>query len=130
MSLTILLDTHALLWWTHQPGSLSKRALAAIEDGSNEVFVSPVSAFEIATKNRKGLLSFVSPLAHDFVAHTASDGFHELAISCAHAQLAGSFDNPHKDPWDRLLAAQARQERLTLVTCDPALNTFGISTLW
>lgn len=130
MSLALLLDTNALLWWAHQPDSLSTKAREAIADGSNSVFVSPVSAIEIATKSRKGKLEFESPLARDFVAETASEGFKELPVVSEHAQLAGSFDNPHKDPWDRLLAAQTQLERLILVTNDAALKTFGTATLW
>ncbi len=130
MSIAILLDTHALLWWTHQPASLSRDALDAIANGANTVFVSPVSAIEIATKSRKNRLEFDSPLAHDFVAQTRSEGFTELPVSSEHAQLAGSFDGPHKDPWDRLLAAQARLDGLVLVTSDEAMTAFGAATLW
>lgn len=114
----------------HQPASLSSRAFEAIAHGENTVFVSPVSAIEIATKSRKGRLEFDTPLAHDFVAQIACDGFTELAVSSEHAQLAGGFDNPHKDPWDRLLAAQAQLDGLTLVTNDKALLSLGAATLW
>ncbi len=130
MSLSLLLDTNALLWWMHQPASLSAKARDAIADGSNAVFVSPVSAIEIATKSRKGRLEFQSPLAHDFVAQTMIDGFQELPVTSEHAQLAGSFDSPHKDPWDRLLAAQTQLERLLIVTNDEALGSLGAATLW
>lgn len=130
MSLALLLDTHALLWWAHQPGFLSSKAREAVADDSNIILVSPVSAIEIATKSRKEKLEFQTTLARDFAAQTALEGFRELPISSEHAQLAGSFDNPHKDPWDRLLAAQAQLERLILVTSDRALKTFGVATLW
>ncbi len=130
MSPSLLLDTNALLWWSHQPESLSRRALEAIENGANAIFVSPVSAIEIATKSRKGKLEFETPLARDFVSVTAHEGFRELPISSAHAQLAGSFMSPHKDPWDRLLAAQARLERLVVITNDDALAGFGAATFW
>ncbi len=130
MSLALLLDTNALLWWMHQPESLTSKAREAISDGSNMIFVSPVSAIEIATKNRKRRLEFESPLAHDFVAQTASEGFREVLVSSEHAQLAGGFGNPHKDPWDRLLAAQSQLERLVLVTSDHVFKSFGTATLW
>jgi PIN domain nuclease of toxin-antitoxin system len=130
MSLAVLLDTHALLWWAHQPELLSRRAHDAISDGSTDIFVSPVSAIEIATKTRMGKLQFESPLADDFVAQIALDDFKELPITSEHAQLAGSFDNPHQDPWDRLLAAQAQLTGLALITNDDALRTFGVETLW
>lgn len=130
MSLSLLLDTHALLWWVHQPAFLSSKAREAVADRSNIVFVSPVSAIEIATKSRKEKLDFETTLARDFAAQATLEGFRELPISSEHAQLAGGFDNPHNDPWDRLLAAQAQLERLVLVTSDRALNTFGVATLW
>ncbi len=130
MSLGLLLDTHALLWWAHQPNRLSARAHDAISDGSSDVFVSPVSAIEIATKTRKRKLEFDSPLASDFAAQIALDEFKELPVTSEHAQLAGSFDNPHQDPWDRLLAAQAQLVGLALITNDGALKTFGVETLW
>ena len=130
MSLEILLDTHTLLWWVHQPASLTQRAGDLNGDGDNRIFVSPVSAIEIATKSRKGKLEFDSPLASEFTAQTALEGFTQLPISAEHAQLAGSFDSPHKDPWDRLLAAQARLERMILVTIDARMADFGIDTLW
>src|SRR5437868_3429716 len=103
---SVLLDTHALLWWVHQPSSLSRVARQMIADGADQVFVSAVSAMEIATKDRAGKLEFRSALATSFRHETAIEGFRELPISVAHAQLAGSYRIDHKDPWDRLLAAQ------------------------
>ena len=85
---------------------------------------------EIATKDRKGLLEFASPLAHDFHAQAALEGFKELLISNRHAQHAGRFVSQHKDPWDRLLAAQAQIEDLALVTNNRQMETFGIKPYW
>jgi len=130
LTLALLLDTHALLWWAHQPASLSKRASEAIAIDADSIFVSPVSAIEIATKSRKGLLGFETPLAIDFVAQTTLEGFKQLPISSEHAQLAGAMKMPNQDPWDRLLAAQAQLEGLTLVTKDKALRASGAATLW
>ena len=126
----LLLDTHALLWWAHEPRKLSNIAVAHIGDGSNEVLVSAVSAMEIAIKNRKGALEYQSQLAEHFVAEVSVRGFQLLSITCDHAQLAGGlpWDNP--DPWDRLLAAQARIEGLALVTKDRAFATLDVQTLW
>ena len=130
MNLVILLDTHALLWWLHEPPSLSRRVREAVEDGGNRVLVSPVSAFEIATKSRKGKLEFDSPLAGDFTEKVLEEGFEELPISCEHARLAGSLDDPHNDPWDRLLAAQARTDGILLATCDERMARLGAAVFW
>lgn len=130
MSSGYLLDTNALLWWMHQPAALSRSARAAIEGGDEPVFVSAVSAMEIATKSRRGRLEFESLLAGDFVNQIAQDGFIELPIAVHHAQLAGSFASPHADPWDRLLAAQAMSEKLELVTNDRQMLTFGLTPYW
>lgn len=85
---------------------------------------------EIATKSRLGKLEFTSELAKDFADQIAGRGFKELPISARHAQLAGSYRAAHKDPWDRLLAAQSELEDLTLITSDDELQGFGIRTLW
>ncbi len=130
MSLNLLLDTHALLWTAHQPASLSKRAFEAIEDGTNRIFVSAVSAFEIAIKNRKGKLEFTTSLARHFIEQVTNWGFQLLPISVDHAQLAGNLVGPHKDPWDRILAAQAQIEGLPLVTQDAEMPRLGAETFW
>ncbi len=126
----LLLDTHALLWSAHEPEMLSSSARDAIEDGNNEVFVSAVSAMEIATKHRKGLLEYPSALARRFTDEVTQRGFTLLAISSEHAQRAGGFIDRHKDPWDRLLAAQAMIESLALVSCDKRMQSFGAQQLW
>lgn len=125
-----LLDTHVLLWLAHRPHKLSVRVRDALSDGDNHVLVSPVSAFEISTKSRMGKLEFETDLAHEFVRLTGAHGLDELPISAAHAQQAGTFGYTHKDPWDRLLAAQSLVERIPLVTIDPFFSTIGITTFW
>ena len=126
----LLLDTHALLWWVHEQRILSRKARDAIANGENQVLVSAVSAMEIAIKARKERLEYPSTLASNFSEEVTKDGFEILAIGCDHAQLAGGliWDNP--DPWDRLLAAQARIEGLALVTKDRAFATLDVQTLW
>lgn len=130
MNLDLLLDTHTLLWSAHQPASLSRRAFDAIEDGNNSVFVSAVSAFEISTKSRKRKLEFKTSLASNFVEQVTAWGFQLLSISIDHAQLAGSLASTHKDPWDRILAAQAQIEGLTLLTQDAEMPGLGAETYW
>lgn len=125
-----LLDTHALLWWVHQPELLSGRVRKLLIDARSAVFVSAVNAMEIATKVRTGKMEFETQLAFRFIEHVRDEGFETLPITAAHAQLAGGFPQPHRDPWDRLLAAQAQIEGSQLVSCDPTMQAFGVRTFW
>ena len=126
----LLLDTHALLWWMTDDGRLSERARACIAEQRSEIYVSAASACEIATKHRLGKLGGVPDVVRRFPELIAADGFLHLPITHLHALRAGDFDADHRDPFDRMLAAQAELERLTLVTRDPAFAAFGVATLW
>lgn len=126
----LLLDTHALLWLAHEPESLSTAASAAIVDDANEIWVSAVSAMEIATKSRRGTLGYRTSLATNFVAEVTSQGFLPISVTCEHAERAGNLEGDHKDPWDRLLAAQGQIEELVVVTRDPRIAGFGVETIW
>lgn len=125
----LLLDTHALLWWLVDDPKLSVAAREAIADAANEVLVSAASAWEIATKVRIGKLPGAEPLAADVVGHVAAEGFRELAVTMAHAQRAGGLPIDHRDPFDRMLIAQAQAEDVALVTIEP-FERFGVRTLW
>lgn len=124
-----LLDTHTLLWWSYQPHNLPTKVVQTIETGS-EIFVSAVSAYEIAFKHTKGLLPEAALLVKNFAAEMEANTFKLLSITPAHAQLAGSYDLGHRDPWDRILAAQARLETLVLVSKDAVLDQYGAERLW
>ena len=126
----LLLDTHALLWWWTDDPRLSATARAAIADESNEVFVSAASAWEVATKHRLGKLKEVPQAMARFAELVTADGFTPLPIDHRHALRAGSNPQEHRDPFDRMLAAQSEIEDLTLVTCDAALAAFGGKRLW
>lgn len=126
----LLLDTHALLWWWTDDPRLSTAAQAAIADEANEVFVSAASAWEIATKHRLGKLADVPQAAQRFVELVDADGFVALAVDQRHALYAGAYAHDHRDPFDRMLAAQSEMENLTLVTCDAALAAFACERLW
>ena len=126
----LLLDTHALVWAALEPARLSDKARSALEDGGNEVFVSAVTAFEIATKVRKGAFDSARPLSRRFAAQVTQRGFALLSITPDHGELAGNLEIAHRDPWDRLLIAQARVENLLLVTCDTAIGDAGVPTFW
>jgi PIN domain nuclease of toxin-antitoxin system len=125
-----LLDTHALLWWLHEPERLSQVATTTIRDGQNDIFVSAVSAMEISTKSRLGKLGYETPLAAQFSRQVAHFGFAMLPINCHHAQMAGALAGAHRDPWDRLMAAQAQIEGLMLISKDKELGALGSPTLW
>ena len=126
----LLLDTHALLWWWKDDPRLSKRAATAITDEANTVLVSAASAWEIATKHRIGKLPGAESAVRKFNELISADGFSHLAISFQHALKAGGFDIGHRDPFDRMLAAQAIIEGATLVTDDATLKLFRVKCLW
>jgi PIN domain nuclease of toxin-antitoxin system len=126
----LLLDTHALLWWQTDDPQLSLPARQALLDAGNEVWVSAASAWEIATKQRLGKLQGLAPVNQWFFELAAADSFALLDVSAAHALRAGAFLAAHRDPFDRMLAAQAELERMDLVTCDAAFTDFKCRTFW
>ncbi len=126
----LLLDTHALLWWFTDDSRLSATARQSILEDSNEVFVSAACAWEIATKQRLGKLGGTPSAARQYGELVAANGFVHLPITAAHALRAAGYANAHRDPFDRLLAAQSELESLVLVTCDAAFGAFGCRTLW
>jgi PIN domain nuclease of toxin-antitoxin system len=127
---TFLLDTHALLWWLFDDRRLSRRARAVLKEPKNQIFVSSASAWEIATKFRLGRLDSAKPLFDDFSGWMARARFSELLISSAHAMRAGTWGVEHRDPFDRLLAAQSSQDELRLISRDPVFADFGLEPLW
>jgi PIN domain nuclease of toxin-antitoxin system len=126
----LLLDTHALLWWLAEPDRLSTKAHAAIEDSGNQVLVSAASAWELATKVRLGKLEIASQLLAELPEVLANQGFDLLPIQFSHGLRAGGYQQLHRDPFNRLLAAQAELEHLTLVSLDAALQAFPCQLLW
>ena len=126
----LLLDTHALLWWLTDDAQLSATARQWLGDEGNQVLVSAVSAWEIATKQRLGKLQGIAPVADWYSDLVAADGFLHLPVTHAHALRAGAYAMAHRDPFDRMLAAQAELESLPLLTCDAALAAFACKTVW
>ncbi len=126
----VLLDTHALLWWLAGDTNLSVKAREAIADPANEIFVSAASAWEVATKYRIGKLPGAGPLAVDFAREVRQQGFVPLAISLEHAQVAGALVGNHRDPFDRMLIAQAREEKMALVSNDAVFDEFDVQRVW
>ena len=107
VAVLVLLDTHAFLWWLSDSEKLSAAAHTAIADEANDVAVSAASAWEIATKFRIGKLPGCEAVATDVAGQIRGQGFEELPINVADAERAGRLPGPHRDPFDRMLAAQA-----------------------
>ncbi|MGH9086588.1 MAG: type II toxin-antitoxin system VapC family toxin [Acidimicrobiales bacterium] len=122
--MNLLLDTHALLWWMNGD-PLSGAAIAAIADPRTPVFVSAAAAWEIAIKSALGKLSMERSVAESLT----DEGFDPLSISVAHAERAGALPPHHRDPFDRMMVAQAQIERLTIVTRDPVFSTYDVDVL-
>ena len=125
-----MLDTHTLLWWFFDLSRLGKQALAVLEDRDNIITVSAVSAMEITTKFRIGKLPDAERLATNFSGEVAIEGFATLPITLDHAVLAGSMPIAHKDPFDRLLIAQARVEDMPLLSNEAMFDGFGVRRIW
>ena len=130
MGIRLLLDTHALVWWWTDDGRLPRAARAAIADPENTVVVSAVSAWEIATKYRVGKWPEVGAILESFETHVLRSRFISLAITAAHARLAGMLDGPHRDPFDRMLIAQSQVEDVPIVTGDSVFASHGASVIW
>jgi PIN domain nuclease of toxin-antitoxin system len=127
----LLLDTHVFLWSISEPKRLSSKARSAITKLENQVYVSPVTAYELSYKHRQGKLPSGTAIVTSFARQVAHLYASELPVSAPHTLAAGQLDWEHKDPFDRILAAQAMVEGLTLVTADEDLRAFEpVATLW
>lgn len=126
----LLLDTHALLWWWTDDDNLSDEARRAIGDPGAEVHVSAASAWEISTLWRLGRIDRAPGAVSRFHELVEADGFYHLAITHFHCLRAGGYPAEHRDPFDRLLAAQSEMEGLTLVTRDTAFTQFPAAVFW
>ena len=126
-----LLDTHTFLWAVRGSSKLSSTAAKTIEDMTKQVFISAVSAYEIMNKFRIGKLPEFEDVANNYFNFVKMLDVVSLPISERHSHFAGEFEWEHRDPFDRLLAAQAYTENLSLITNDPAFNTLPwVSTIW
>ena len=120
-----LLDAHVFLWWLDDDSQLGPEARTAIEDPANDVFVSAASAWEISIKRNIGKLEAPGEVE----TWIAESGFSELAIEVEHAVHAGELPNHRKDPFDRMLIAQAQLEELILVARDDEINKYDVEVL-
>ena len=126
----LLLDTHTLLWWLDGDRRLSRRARSRIADETNVVLISAASAWEITTKARIGRLPGALEVASDVAGAVASQGFASLDITILHAQRAGRLPGDHRDPFDRMLIAQAQLEDIPLVSNETLFDAYGVTRIW
>lgn len=126
----LLLDTHALLWWLTDDPSLSATARRAIRRPNSNVLVSAASAWQIGTKVRLGKLPGAAEFAADFAGFLARERFELLPISVEQGVRAGLLPGPHKDPFDRMLAAQCQTENLPIISNDAVFDAYGVRRLW
>lgn len=123
----LLVDTHVLIWCLGDDPRLSAAARSAVEAKENEVFVSAATVWEAGIKRALGKLKFEKAA---LLSALAVGAYRELPVTIAHALAASELPPHHKDPFDRMLVAQAMAESLTLVTHDAALKPYGVSTIW
>jgi PIN domain nuclease of toxin-antitoxin system len=123
----VLLDSHAVYWWTIGSDRLSPKARMLIENKANSVLVSAVSFYELDNKMR---LKKLDLKPQELRAAVAASGLQTLSISDLHAELAAAFDWDHRDPWDRILAAQARLEHCAFVSIDMVFDAILSERIW
>jgi PIN domain nuclease of toxin-antitoxin system len=126
----ILFDSQALFWFVEGNRKFSARARAIVEAPDAILIASAVCAWEFANKVRLGKWPEAALFADAFVDAMRADGFELLPITPEHARIAGFLPGVHRDPFDRMLAAQAQIEGVPLVTADPAFKAFGTRTIW
>ncbi len=119
----LLLDSHVALWWMLSPERLSKVAFDAVSDAAIEVFVSSATIWELRIKSAKGKLT----MPDDFEKSLLAEAIVPLSITWEHGKAAAELPHLHGDPFDRMLVAQAQIEGLTLVTCDPEVQRYGVA---
>ena len=126
----LLLDTHTFIWWFAGNERLSASARQAIADGDNDILISAASAWEIATKYRARRLPDAEGLAKDITGHIADENFEGLPITVLDAARAGALQGPLRDPFDRMLIAQALGRNLVLISIETLFDQYGIRRLW
>ena len=125
-----LLDTHAALWWWVDSPRLGKDARRLIEEPTARICLSVASVWEIGIKSHNGRLPDVPAFRAEYPALLAANGFDLLAITDRHALEAAYLDGAHRDPFDRMIAGQARCEEMIVITRDPQIAALGCKTLW
>jgi PIN domain nuclease of toxin-antitoxin system len=125
----LLLDTNALYWWLNDPSRMGANALRVMEGGSNSIIISAVVPWELAIKTNLGKLKTQALLAN-WDTKVAEEGFSELPIDSSHAIRAGLLPLHHRDPFDRMLAAQAQATGWPIISGDPVFDAYGVRRIW
>jgi len=125
-----LLDTHIFLWWNLGNGQLSERVVDTISDGNNEIYLSAVSAWEIAIKVAKKRLTIPEEPARFVPSRMQLHGFQPLPIEIRHATQVYNLPRHHADPFDRLLIAQSQIESMPLISVDPEIRKYEVEVIW
>ena len=128
--MSYLLDSHVLLWWWFDPERLSAAVHRLLSEPTTAVLVSAATVWELSLKHNQGKLPELDQAISDLPGLLQADGFQPLPIALAHGLRAGAYNQPHRDPFDRMLAAQAELEQLVLLTADPQLSNFPCRILW
>jgi PIN domain nuclease of toxin-antitoxin system len=118
----LLLDSHIFIWWLTEDEKLGPLTVEVIKDPRNKIYVSAATTWEISIKRSLGKIKAPKDLSKEII----SEGFDELPISVFHGDQAGLLPEIHKDPFDRMLIAQAQTEGLELVTCDKAIPKYSV----
>lgn len=126
----VLLDTHAFIWWFSDSARLSRPAHRLIADDANEVVVSAATAWEVATKHRLGKLPDAEALALDIPGAIVRQKFEELPVTVTDGVRAGELPGPLRDPFDRMLIAQALARDLVVVSNERLFDRYGVRRLW
>jgi PIN domain nuclease of toxin-antitoxin system len=126
----ILLDTHTFLWWNEADPKLSKRASALLADSRNTLLLSTASALELVVKVQANKLNLPEPPSVYVPTRTAHYGIEILPVTLAHALAVEELPLLHRDPFDRLLIAQARVEQVPILTIDAEIQRYGVKTMW
>lgn len=126
----VLLDTHAFLWWITDDPQLSARAREIISDGKNELFLSAASGWEIAIKTKLKRLKLPGKVERFIGEQLALNAIESLPVQMSHALHVYAIPDHHRDPFDRLLAAQVKLENLHFLTADRQMSKYGIKVLW
>ena len=127
---SLLLDTHALLWWLLDSPELSTNVKTAVSNGDRRVVVSAASSWELAIKHKQGKLPFAADIVENLPRYLRKERFEILPIRLDHTLAAGALAGPHRDPFDRMLIAQAQIENLLLVSCDAVFQGYSVDIFW
>jgi PIN domain nuclease of toxin-antitoxin system len=126
----VLLDTHAFLWWVDDAPTLTRRAGNVLANPANECWFSLVSCWEMAIKIRLGKLRLPGTIERFIPEHLAANAFRQLSIDFRHVTRVATLPFHHRDPFDRLLAAQALEEDCAIVSADPIFRKYGVKRIW